>query len=137
MDGPNVNWAIFKKMQEKITMNFQHQLIDIGSCGLHTLHNSCKTAIDATHWGVSQILSVLHTLLKDTPARREDYEKTTGQSMYSLSFCSHHWVENAALLQYTCIELCKLSTVYTFMILILWMYSCILPSPGIGKLMVS
>ena len=99
MDGPNVNWAIFKKMQEKISMNFQHQLIDIGSCGLHTLHNSFKAAIDATHWGVSQILSALHTLFKDTPARREDYEKTTGQSMYSLSFYSHRWVENAAACQ--------------------------------------
>ena len=99
MDGPNVNWAIFKKVQDKIRTSFNNTLIDIGSCGLHSIHNSFRSAIDSTEWGVPQTLAALHRLFKDAPARREDYEQLTQQSLYSLNYCSHRWVENAVACQ--------------------------------------
>ena len=34
MDGPNVNLKLLKMIQTERSENEQHQLIDIGSCGL-------------------------------------------------------------------------------------------------------
>ena len=33
-------------------------------------------------------------LFKDTPARREDYESTTGCNNFPMKFCQHRWLEN-------------------------------------------
>ena len=37
MDGPNVNLKLLKMIQTERSENEQHQLIDIGSCGLYTI----------------------------------------------------------------------------------------------------
>ena len=44
MDGPNVNWSTFDKLQKKLEKEHKHQLLNIGSCGLHQLHNALKAA---------------------------------------------------------------------------------------------
>jgi len=38
MDGPNVNWSTFDNLQKKLEKEHKHQLLNIGSCGLHQLH---------------------------------------------------------------------------------------------------
>ena len=43
MDGPNVNWKFHKDLQEFLHARQDCQnvsLINIGSCGLHILHNA-------------------------------------------------------------------------------------------------
>jgi hypothetical protein len=52
-------------------------LINIGSCGLHVIHNSFKTGAAASGWDISSVLRSLYYLFKDAPARREDYAKIT------------------------------------------------------------
>ena len=94
MDGPNVNWAAFDKLQMKLETENNKKLLNIGSCGLHTLHNAFKAGISDTDWDVGHKLSALHTLFDETPARRDDYEKVTKQNLYPLNFCAHRWVEN-------------------------------------------
>ena len=91
MDGPNVNWSVFDKLQAKLQEDTGKSLLDIGSCGLHTVHNA---AVSETGWGLTSKLSVLYTLFEDVPARREDYESGTKQNLYPLAVCAHHWVEN-------------------------------------------
>ncbi|KAJ8050248.1 hypothetical protein HOLleu_03380 [Holothuria leucospilota] len=88
MDGPNVNWSVFKKLSEKLAAEYDTSVVDIGSCGLHTMHNSVRAAFKETGWDLCQILSALHTLFDDVPARRADYEACTGQS-YGINFCIH------------------------------------------------
>ena len=44
MAGPNVNLEFLELIQEDQNENEQHQLIDIGSCGLHKIHNAFKTS---------------------------------------------------------------------------------------------
>lgn len=42
-DGPNVNWKFYKLVKEKLSEEFDDtKLINIGSCGLHIIHNSFK-----------------------------------------------------------------------------------------------
>ena len=48
MDGPNVNLKLLKMIQTERSENEQRQLIDIGSCGLHTIQNSFKTGAQST-----------------------------------------------------------------------------------------
>ena len=96
MDGPNVNWALFDRLQETLDAEYDHKLINIGSCGLHTLHNRFRDGAQSTDWGIGGILDALYRLFKDVPARREDYINATGnnESQFPLKFCQHRWVEN-------------------------------------------
>lgn len=42
MDGPNVNWSFFKKLQLELNSEpeVDASLFDIGSCGLHVIHGA-------------------------------------------------------------------------------------------------
>ena len=97
MDGPNVNWALFHQLQEDITKEYNKELIDIGSCSLHTLHNCFHHGAQVTGWDIGSVLSALHILFKDVPARRDDYIPVTNSDIFPLSFCHHRWVENIAV----------------------------------------
>ena len=72
MDGPNVNLKLLKMIQTERSENEQHQLIDIGSCGLHTIHNSFKTGAQSIDWELKKTLKGSYQVFHDTPARRED-----------------------------------------------------------------
>ena len=74
-------------------------LLNTGSCGLHVLHGAFKKGADATGWRVDQFLSSAHWLLKDTPARREDYAKAVEETtpVMPLKYCKTRWVENVAV----------------------------------------
>ncbi len=102
MDGPHVNWAFHTKVQN--TINEEHgndqKLLDIGSCGLHQVNNAFKAGAKETEWDCGKYLKSLHTLLKDVPARRADYEKSCrSEPQYPLKFCTHRWVENSKVVK--------------------------------------
>lgn len=99
MDGPNVNWSLFHKFQQHMKNDFQVQCLDIGSCGLHTVHNAYKAGMHATGWPVDTYLSSLFSLFHDAPARREDFIRETGSSVFPLPFVSHRWIENVPVLE--------------------------------------
>ena len=103
MDGPNVNWSFFTKFDKTIETEHGTQLLNVGSCGLHTLHNAFKAGCLSTKWEVTDFLTALYILFDDVPARREDYEEVTdgvsGGSLYPKRFCSHRWLENKVVAQ--------------------------------------
>ncbi|KAK5880613.1 hypothetical protein CesoFtcFv8_023623 [Champsocephalus esox] len=80
MDGPNVNWKLFSIAQQNIEGQTGKKMLNVGSCGLHILHNSFRAGCAATHWELGHALSTLKWLFKDVPARREDYTEVTGTS---------------------------------------------------------
>ena len=93
MDGPNVNFKLLDLLQkEHGELYGSAQVIHVGSCGLHTLHNALKAGF--TVWQVEKILRAMHILFHTVPARREDYTNVTGASSFPLPFCGHRWVEN-------------------------------------------
>lgn len=82
-------------LQDEVGADFGHQLIDIGSCGLHTLHNAFKTGVVAAEWNISSVLKSLYYLFKDAPARREDYLScANSEKNLPLKFVDHRWLEN-------------------------------------------
>ncbi|KAK5892635.1 hypothetical protein CesoFtcFv8_012995 [Champsocephalus esox] len=40
IDGPNVNWKLFSIAQQNIEGQTGKKMLNVGSCGLHILHNS-------------------------------------------------------------------------------------------------
>ena len=56
-DGPNVNKAIFRKMNELITQDHPDfmGLIDLGSCSIHIIHNAFGKGLEQYGKGIDQL----------------------------------------------------------------------------------
>ncbi len=93
MDGPNVNRKFLELLQqEQAEQYWGAQLIVVGSCGLHTLHNACKGGF--VMWQLDKVLRAMYTLFHNTPTRREDFTVLTKTTQFPLPFCGHRWLEN-------------------------------------------
>ncbi|XP_072564979.1 uncharacterized protein [Paramormyrops kingsleyae] len=98
MDGPNVNWRFLDLLQQEHHEQFGGtQLIVVGSCGLHTLHNACKRGFSI--WHMEKVLRALHILFHNAPARREDFTALTKCTKFPLPFCGHRWLENLPVVE--------------------------------------
>ena len=71
MDGPNINWAFYDLLQQDISTeaNSRPSLLNLGSCGLHVMHNAFKSGATASGWETSSTLSSANNLFKDAPVR--------------------------------------------------------------------
>lgn len=95
MDGPSTNWKFYEDLMEDRKCDSELPiLVDLGSCGLHVVHGSLKSAVEATEWNILTILSSLWFLFKDSPARRQDFKNVTGTDTFPLKFCPTRWVED-------------------------------------------
>ena len=96
MDGPNVNMSFLSALNEDRMDRELSHLISIGSCGLHTVHNSLKHGEKASGWNLEKLLSSIFKIFHESPSRRAVYEMLTEaeKSDYPLQFCGHRWVEN-------------------------------------------
>lgn len=97
MDGPHVNWKAFELTQKEMQKQVDKSLLNIGSCGLHILHNAFRDGCKATGWDIEHTLSSLYWLFHDCPARHEDFVTATGCSIAMLKFCRHRWLENVSV----------------------------------------
>lgn len=75
------------------------QTPQLGSCGLHIMHNAFKAGSSATTWDTEHILNSLFWLFMDSPARRDDYTKVTGSTVFPLRYCQHRWLVNVTVLE--------------------------------------
>lgn len=94
MDGPNVNWKFYRDFSQERQAEELPELLNIGSCGLHIVHGSFQKGAKESGWDLANILRSLWQIFHDSPARREDFTKITGTSVFPLQFCQHRWVED-------------------------------------------
>ena len=99
MDGPNMNWKTYELLSISIEEETKKKMLNIGSCGLHIIHNAFRSGSIETNWEVGQTLSSLYWLFQDSPARREGFVSITGSSVFPKQFCSHRWVENVTVVE--------------------------------------
>ena len=92
MDGPAINSKFFDALINYRSKCELPQLINIGSCSLHTVHGALKTAVESTFWKVKQTLKGIWQILHESPARREDFESVTETNKCLFFFCSTRWV---------------------------------------------
>ena len=101
MDGPNVNWKFYSMLTDEVKKEHNSHMLNIGSCGLHILHRAFKDGAVASGWQLDRLFSNLDWLFQDSPARRDDYTKVTGSSLFALKFCKHRWLENVLVTERT------------------------------------
>ena len=72
------------------------RLINIGTYGLHTTHNSVKHGENSSGWKLNKLLQSMHKIFKEEPKRRKKHQEITlaKTSDYPLQFCLRCWVEN-------------------------------------------
>lgn len=95
MDGPNVNLKFLRDLKDDLNNGPDSPvLLDIGSCGLHNLHNAFKAAMKATAWDIVQFLRAIYNIFAHVPARRADYIRFFGSHQFPLKFCAVRWLQN-------------------------------------------
>lgn len=100
MDGPNVNWKFHDLIDSRLQKDYNKSLLNTGSCGLHIVHGAFKHGVEATGWNTDEFLNSVYWLLKDTPARREDYAGVVGgEALMPLRFCRTRWTENVPVVE--------------------------------------
>lgn len=97
-DGPNVNLKFLKLYGEKRDLDEFPSLVDIGTCGLHTVHGSLKSGVKLSDWRIGKILKAMFKLLDESPARRDVFRSVTESDVFPLPFCGHRWCENEGCL---------------------------------------
>ena len=90
-DGPNVNKLFLNLLVETREEEQRSRLVDLGTCGLHILHNGFLHGEKASVWKLKSLLNAMYKVLDESPARRIDYEKITAaiEIDYGPQFCSH------------------------------------------------
>lgn len=68
MDGLSVNWKFLESMQESIDAA-EPQLLELGSCGLHVIHEAFQFGHKSAGWTVNEMLRSMYGLFKDSQAR--------------------------------------------------------------------
>ncbi|CAN7981862.1 unnamed protein product [Ixodes pacificus] len=97
MDGPNVNLKFLRSLKEELrASDTNHQILDIGSCGLHVVSGAFKAGHAATHWDLVMFLHGSYNLFKCVPARRAAV--FTRIALFPLKFCSVRWLENSKVI---------------------------------------
>ena len=76
-DGPNINLAFLDIINNKRKEMEFSQLIHIGTCGLHTLHNAFSHGAKASSWKLKELLSAMYKIFDESPSRWADYESLT------------------------------------------------------------
>ena len=69
MDGPNTNWKMYSNMCDQRKDDGLPALLNLGSCGLHTVHGAFKNGVQKTGWELQVLLKDLGKLFKDSPAK--------------------------------------------------------------------
>ena len=73
-DGPKVNLLFLKILAEKHKDEELSQLLDLGTCGLHTAHNAFKHGEKASHWQLKKLMSSISKVFHEAPGRCADYK---------------------------------------------------------------
>ena len=58
-DGPNVNLTFFKKYASMEEEKELDPLMDVGTCGLHVVHNSMKAGAKVSEWELHKLLKAM------------------------------------------------------------------------------
>ena len=69
VDGPHMNWKLLEEIvKDRIISDPEiPQLINVGSCGLHIVHEAFKTGAAATGWNTDNLLKSMWFVFSNSP----------------------------------------------------------------------
>ena len=77
IDGPNVNWNVLHKLDNKLVEDGFSKTPNIGSCAQH-VHGAFQTGSCNTWWNLDKIFKRMFYIFQDSPARRETFKTASG-----------------------------------------------------------
>ena len=92
LDSPNVNLAFLDILNEaRSNADVGKKLLDLGTYGLHIMHNAFKHGKNASTSDINKLLSAMYKIFHESPSHQADYEKLTSALLadYPLKCCSH------------------------------------------------
>ena len=84
MDGPNVNWDVLNKLDNKLVENRFSKTPNIGSCAQHVVHGVFQTGSSNAGWNLEKILKGIFYSFQDSPARKETFKTVSGTDIFPL-----------------------------------------------------
>ena len=97
MYGPSVNWKFLDLLEQEIV---DGKLIEVDSCGLHSVHRAFQTGHKVSGWNINRYLRSMYNLLKDSLAQRADYSHLSATALFPRKFCQIRWVENRSVVDW-------------------------------------
>ena len=97
MAGPNTNWSIMENIKAHRYKNKLHQILDIGSCGLHVVHGALQTGGKGAGWELDRFLKALWKLCNDSPAKQNLYINLNRSDKFPLTFSHTRWVKDESV----------------------------------------
>ncbi len=79
-DGPNVNKKVFRLMNDKFKAATGKNLIDVGPCDLHVVHNAFKAGLDVCGCDVANLLKNVHYYFDGEALRISKYSDETWEA---------------------------------------------------------
>ena len=78
-DGPNVNLVFLDLLNEHRSDNELSRLMNIGTCGLHTTHNSMKHGENSSGWKLNKLLQSVYKIFEEAPKLSKKMNKLPWQ----------------------------------------------------------
>lgn len=92
MDGPNVNKSIFKLFQTELTSKGCKELIDIGSCLIHVVHNTFLHGLECLSIDVSDFIIKVYYFFDNRAKRWKEFE----DQQRKLKLPKHKFIKHAS-----------------------------------------
>ncbi|CAF4690144.1 unnamed protein product [Rotaria socialis] len=73
-DNPNVNKTVDKMINDAMKKKVNAELLNIGTCNLHVIHNGFRAGTTETIWHVENFCMNIWSWFQKSPARQEDFE---------------------------------------------------------------
>ena len=91
-----MNLFFLKVLSGKGNDDELNQLTDLGTCGLHTAHNTFKHGEKASDWQLKKWMSSMRKIFYEAPGKRIDYKTVTDatEKDHHMQFLTKRYVEN-------------------------------------------
>lgn len=101
-DGPNVNKKVHRLMNEELKLTCNRQLVHIGTCNIHTVHNAYLKGLSKLGENAVDLILAIYYFFNGWPSRWEEYCYIQGKEGLPnhkfIKHCSSRWltVESAS-----------------------------------------
>ena len=102
LDGPNTDWNVLNLVSNHLVENGYKNLVEIGSCSIHTVHGAFQTGATKTGWELNKVFKAMYKIFNELSARRDIYLNKGSSSKFPIKFCEARWIEDKEVAERAC-----------------------------------
>ena len=84
MGGPNVNWDVLNKLDNKLVQDGFSKTLNIGSCAQHFVHGALQTGSSNAGLNLEKILKGMFYFFQDSPAQSKTFKIVSETDIFPL-----------------------------------------------------